>query len=155
MQSPSDKDVPLSDLEFKRKRHDELQLLRSEIDTFFAVLEAAEDKPAALNECLGKIDAACADAIKVGKEWRFPVRLSNLKASIELRPFVTLGGGMAAFASGQTLGLPVTTALLAGLAGSAAASAPAVKLAGDFVWRGLRPTQGPYRYVSQYHSELF
>jgi hypothetical protein len=142
-------------LEFKQKRHDELQLLRTEIDTFFMVLEAADDKSAALNECLGKIDAACADAIRVGKEWQFPIRLSNLKASFELRPFVTLGSGMVAFASGQTLGLPTTASLLAGLGGAAAATAPALKLGGDFGWRGLRPTQGPYRYVSQYHRELF
>ena len=149
-----DQDVPLSEI-FKQKRHDELQLLRTEIDTLFTVLEAADDKSAALNECLGKIDAACTDAIRVEKEWQFPIRLSNLKASFELRPFVTLAGGMAAFASGQTLGLPATTSLLAGLGGAAAATAPALKVAGDFGWRGLRPTQGPYRYVSEYHNELF
>jgi Family of unknown function (DUF6236) len=151
-----DKDVPLNEiLEFKQKRHDVLQLLRTEIDTFFTVLEAADDKSVALNKCLGKIDAACADAIRVGKEWQFPIRLSNLKTSFELRPFVTLESGMAAFAAGQTFGLPATTSLLAGLGGAAAATAPALKLSGDFGWRGLRPTQGPYRYVSRYHSELF
>lgn len=151
-----DRNVPLNEiLEFKRKRHDELQLLRTEIDTFFAALEAADDKSAALSECAAKIDAACTDAIRVGKEWQFPIRLSNLKASIELRPFVTLAGGIAAFTSGQTLGLPATAALLAGLGGAAAVTAPALKLAADFGWRGLRPTHGPYRYISQYHSELF
>ena len=82
-----DKDVPLNEiLEFKGKRHDELQLLRNELDNVIAALNEAQDKDAELSKRLTEIDAACADALRVGKEWRFPVRLSNLKLSTRFAP---------------------------------------------------------------------
>lgn len=151
-----DRDVPLNDiLEFKEKRRDEVCLLRNEIDNLFHKLDRANDGTAELAKQVAKIDKACADAIRVGKEWQFPVRLSNIKASFELRPFATIAGAIAGYAGAGALNLPASTALLASLGGAASATAPALKIAGDFGWRGLRPRQGPYRYVSQISNELF
>jgi len=150
------KDVPLNEiLEFKVKRNDELQLLRTEIDALFAALNAAPDKQAELANQVAQIDRACAATIKVSKEWQFPVRLTNIKASVELRPFVSLAGGIATYGLTALQGLPTSASVLAGLGGAAAATAPALKLSADCGWRGLKPRQGPYRYVSQYHNELF
>ena len=82
-----DKDVPLNEvLEFKRRRNDELQRLRAELDGFIAAINKAEDKETELQKHIATIDAACADALRVSHEWQFPVRLTNLKASVELRP---------------------------------------------------------------------
>ena len=151
-----DKDVPLNEiLEFKRRRNGELELLRTELDGFVVAVNQAEDKAADLEKHVAKIDAACADALRVSREWQFPVRLANLKASIEFRPFVTAGAGIAAFALGAASALPASTAFLAGISGAAAATALALKFSADFGWRGLKRRLGPYRYVYQFHNELF
>jgi hypothetical protein len=151
-----DKDVPLNEiLEFKNRRKDELQLLRAELDGFVAAINQAEDKAAELENHVAKVDAACVDVLRVSREWQFPVRLTNLKASVEFRPLVTAAGGMAAFALGTANALPMSAAVLAGISGAVAASTPALKLSGDFGWRGLKRRLGPYRYVYQFHNELF
>jgi hypothetical protein len=144
-----DKDVPLNEiLEFKEKRNDELQLLRAEIDGFLAALNAADDKDAALAKRIAQIDAACANALKAGKEWRFPVRLSNLKASFELRPFNTIAAGLVGWQAGVLYGMPLASALLAGAGAS-------FKISADLGTPSIRPRQGPYRYVYQFHREVF
>lgn len=82
-------DVPLQEiLEFKRKRFDELERLRAEIDGFVDSVSAADDKETEIKKHSKTIDCACADAIRVCHEWQFPVRLTNFKASFEIRPFV-------------------------------------------------------------------
>jgi Family of unknown function (DUF6236) len=152
-----DRDVPLNDvLEFKQKRGDELLLLRNEIDNIFSELNCANNGAADLANHVARIDAACSDAVRVSKEWQFPVRLSNLKASFDWRPIATLRDAIVAYMAANALSLPATTSILAGLVGAASGSASAIKIASDdFGWRGLRPRQGPYRYVSQFHNELF
>ena len=151
-----DQDVPLAEiLEFKLRRSDELWTLRNELDTMIAAIDASDDKGNALQQAIPRIDIACADAIRVGKEWHFPMRLSGIKASFELRPFVTIAGFVAGQVSGKVLELTQTNSLLSGILGAGLATAPVLKIAGDFGWRGLRPRQGPYRYVSDYHREVF
>ena len=144
-----DKDVPLNEiLEFKTKRSDELRLLRAELDNLVATLNKATDKDAELVKLTSAVDAACADALKVGKEWRFPVRLSNLKVSLDLRPFSTIAAMIAGWDGGKIFDLPLATAVLAGTGMS-------VKIGGDFGVQSIKPRQGPYRYVYQFHNELF
>jgi hypothetical protein len=121
-----DKDVPLNEvLEFKRRRDDELQRLRAELDGFIAAINQAEDKEAELQKRIATIDAACADALRVSREWQFPVRLTNLKASVELRPFVTAAGGVAAYGVGSESGLAASAAILAGIGGAVLATVKA------------------------------
>jgi hypothetical protein len=108
-----DKDVPLNEiLEFRRKRYDELQCLREELDTFVAAIDRSDDKAGESEKHGRSVDAACANAIKVGSEWSFPVRLSNLKASIDLRPFNSIADAVVVWSSGLTYGLPLTSAFL-------------------------------------------
>lgn len=151
-----DKDVPLAEvLEFKQRRHDELWALRAELDDFVAAINAAEDKEDELSRHVVLVDRACADAIRVGAEWQFPVRLTNFKSTYELRPFQTLAGAFSGALGSQAIPLTATHAVLAGAIGAAAASTSTLKLSFDgFEWRGLRPRQGPYRYVYQFHREL-
>jgi hypothetical protein len=151
-----DKDVPLTEiLEFKRRRNHELQNLRSELDGFIAAINQAEDKEAELQKRVESVDAACADALRISSEWKFPVRLANFKASFEIRPFVTAIAGASAYRIGTAHRLGACAAILAGIGGAVAASTPSLKLAGDFGWRGLRPRVSPYRYVYKFHKELF
>jgi hypothetical protein len=145
-----DKDVPLADiLEFRRRRFDEPQMIRSQIDSFVADLSVADDKPSELTKLAAKVDAACADALRVAKEWRFPIRLSSLKASLDLRPFTSLAAGGVGLAA---LGPELERSLPAAALCFAAAS---VKIGADFGVQRIKPRQGPYRYVAHFHSELF
>lgn len=149
-----DKDVPLAEvLEFKRRRHDELWSLRAELDAFVAAIGAADDKAAELMKHIDLVDQACANAIRVGAEWQFPVRLTNFKSTFEFRPFQTLAG---ALAGSQLAALTATQFALSLATGAALATAPALKLSFDgFEWRGLQPRLNAYRYVYQFHRELF
>lgn len=148
-----DKDVPLNEvLEFKERRADELLRLRTELNGFVTAVNQAEDKKAELHTHIETIDVACADALKVSREWQFPVRLTNFKASVDTRPFLAAGAGIAAYGVGTTAGLTASAAILAG---ASAATAPSLRVGADFGWRGLKRRLGPYRYVYQFHNELF
>jgi hypothetical protein len=149
-----DKDVPLNDiLEFKRKRHDELTALRNEIDGLMSGVNAAEDPQDELRKKLESVDRACADVVRISSEWNFPVRLSNVKASLDLKPFEILAAGISGYYASTLLGL--TQAALGGALGAAAASKTALKISGDFGWQGLKKRSNPYRYVAQFNNELF
>ena len=151
-----DKDVPLAEiLEFKRKRGDELELLRAKIDGFLSFIEAADDKATALATSIKEIDKACSEAIRVSHEWQFPVRLTNFKPQFEARPFASIGAFLSAWAAGRAAHLDMTTALLGGFGAAALASGSFLKLTADPGWRGLRPRPGPFRYVADYHTEVF
>jgi hypothetical protein len=147
-----DKDVPLNEvLEFRLKRYEELHSLRLEIDELVKTINLSEEPTAELEKCLQRIDQKCAAAIRVGSEWQFPVRLSNLKTSFDLKPFSVVRDGLVAFLGATALG--ATSAVVAGLTGAAALVS--VKITGDFGWQGLTARDNPYRYVSQFHKELF
>src|SRR6202044_3129242 len=108
-----DKDMPLNEvLEFRRRRYDELQSLRLEIDKLVQEINASQDPKAELETCLLRIDEKCAAAVRVGSEWQFPVRLSNLKTSFDLKPFAAIRNGLVAFLGATPLG--ATSAVVAG-----------------------------------------
>jgi hypothetical protein len=149
-----DKDVPLNEvLEFRLKRYAELQSLRLEIDELVKTINASQDPKADLERCFPRIDQNCAAALRVGSEWRFPVKLSNLKTSFDLKPFSVVRDGLLGFLGATALG--ATSTLVASLTGASAAAAASVKITADFGWQGLKVRDNPYRYVSQFHKELF
>jgi hypothetical protein len=81
-------DVPLAEvLEFRRRRRDELLLLRHQLESFASDIEGSADRSFALHTRVLELDKACANLLRVGKEWKFPVHLSNLKASFSLSPY--------------------------------------------------------------------
>jgi hypothetical protein len=147
-----DRAVPLAEvLEFRLKRYDELQSLRVEIDGLVETINSSQDPKEELEKCLNRIDQKCAAAVRVGSEWQFPVRLSNLKTSLDLKPFSMVRDGLAVYLGATALG--ATSTLVTSLTGAAAMAS--IKIAGDFGWRGLKDRTNPYRYVSQFHKELF
>ena len=144
-----DKTVPLNEiLEFKHRRFDELNLLRQQLDGLVFEINNSEDKRAKLVEQANLVYTACADAIRVGKEWRFPIRLANLKVSLDLRPFTSGAAVIAAWEYAKVFDMALPACVLAGAAAS-------IKIGGDFGLQKIRPRQGPYRYVYRFHNELF
>jgi hypothetical protein len=144
-----DKDVPLADiLNFKTKRYAELTRLRYEIDSLFRDVNNAADKQFELRRHIQQIETACYDLIKLGREWGFRLRLADLKSSFELRPFAALAAGVGGWTWGAEYEMPMAGALL-GVAGAT------FKVTRDFGMRGVRLRASPYRYVYQFHSELF
>ena len=143
------RDVPLNDiLEFRAKRRDELLRLRQEIESFFAAVNNASDKQFELQRHITQIDTACADILKVGREWRLPLRLADLKASFELRPFAALVAGAGGWKWGEEYEMPAIAAALGVMAAS-------LKINQDFGMRRATLRSSPYRYVYRFHAEVF
>lgn len=143
-------DVPLAEiLEFKQRRADELLLLRQHLDSFVSEIQGAEEKTAALEKLVADIDAACSDLLKVGKEWQFPVYLSNLKASFSLSPTKFLPAVMGGWKLGEPYGLTAATA-----AATASGLVSTLEIKGDYGFQSARRPVSPYRYAFHAHQEL-
>jgi hypothetical protein len=96
-------DVPLDEiLEFKRRRYDELLLLRYLLESFVSKIAGSADKQQAREKCITELDQACADLLTVGKEWRFPIYISNIKASFNLTPLKLLPAVAAGWKIGES-----------------------------------------------------
>lgn len=143
-------DVPLEEiLEFKYRRRDELLTLRQHLESFVADIQGADDRPAALRTRLSEIDQACANLLLVGKEWQFPVYLSNFKASFSLGPFTLVPAVAAGWALGQPYGL-----VAAGAAAAAAGVISTLEMNADYGLRSVKRPASPYRYAYRVHQEL-
>lgn len=143
-------DVPLPEiLEFKHRRYDELILLRYLIESFVSEIEKSTDKPQAFEKCIANIDQACADLLTVGKEWRLPVYISNIKASFNLKPLVFLPSVIAGWKMGEAYSLTAATA-----AAFAAGVASTMEIKGDFGLRSIKTPKSPYRYAYRIGKEL-
>lgn len=143
-------DVPLAEiLEFKNKRRDELNVLRLHLDTFIFEIQGCEENTAILEKHIAEIDAACADVLKAGKEWQFPVYLSNLKASFNLNPSVFLPAVAGGWKIAEPYGLSAAATVAA-----AAGMASTLQIKADYGFRSARRSIGPYRYAYQVHQEF-
>lgn len=141
-------DVPFEDiLDFKMKRQDELRLLREEIDTLYSAFSQANDKEFELARLASKIDRACADVFRLGKERKFGMKYSDLKASLDFDIGKVAGWAIAGEALGQQLALPVVGAALGGVAAT-------LKLGWDSAASRSKFGSHPYRYVYRIHDEL-
>lgn len=144
------KDVPLAEiLEFKHKRRDELMLLRHSLESFASAIEMSQNKEGELIKRIGELDHACADLLKVGKEWQFPVYLSNIKASFNFTPFKFLPAVATGWKLGEPYGLTVATA-----AAAVAGTVSTLEIKGDFGLRSRKRSTSPYLYAYYAHQEL-
>lgn len=104
-------DVPFAEiLEFKERRRDELSLLRLHLEAFASTIEKAQDREEAFYRHLDEIDKACANLLLVGKEWQFPMYLSNIKSSFSISPFKLLPALAGGWKIGEPYGLAAATA---------------------------------------------
>lgn len=150
-----DADVPLEEiLEFKEKRADELLALRAEIDTYVAAIVGAADPAQALVDKSKYVERACVDLLKAGHSWKFPVRLTDLKVTVETKPGEVILKALGANVIGaHMLNLDAITAFLSSIAVGALSSG--VKIAGTPKLQRIRPRKTPYEYVYSFHKELF
>jgi hypothetical protein len=140
-------DVPLAELlEFKRSRRAELLTLRHHLERLYQSILSAEDVDRAVATELSALDKAIADSLKSAKESKLKFRLSGLNAKLDWK---TWSGGAAAYSLAATT-LPVTGAILAGVAGAAAVSISATAS----IERKAKVAT-PFEYVSLFHDELF
>lgn len=147
-----DKDVPLNEiLEFKLKRYDELSALREEINKLAAQVAESDDPAFELVQRLAEVDEKSTAAMRVTSEWQFPVRLSDMKVSVEIKPGEVARDSLLAAAAGQTLA--GTTAAVAAALGQGILSS--LKIVAGPRWNGLKKRITPYRYVTQVHEQLF
>lgn len=143
-------DVPLAEiLEFRQRRHDELRLLRYQLESFVREIEGSIDKPLSLQKRIAELDQACANLLAVGREWQFPVYLSNMKASFSLSPQKFLPAVAGGWKMGEPYGL-MAAAAAAGLAGAVST----LDIKADYGLRSIKRPANPYRYAYQIHQEL-
>ncbi len=144
------KDVPLAEiLQFKSHRNDELLRLRQLLESFVFEIKESTEKPSALQRRIAEVDQACADLLTVGKEWQFPVYLSNFKASFSLSPEKFLPATAGGWKMGEPYGLTAAAAVA-----TAAGAASTLEIKGDYGLRSIQRPVSPFRYAFLAHEEL-
>ena len=145
------RDVALQDiLEFRRKRRDELIALRVHLEDVYQRIVKAGDGDLSMNSELNKLDQALASHLKASREWGVRLKWVSFEASLNLI------GGVVGTGLGMASGLNLTEAAITGFGAAAASKAgPAISLKRGNALRGGSATGTPYRYVSQFHDELF
>lgn len=142
-------DVPLAEiLEFKYRRRDELLYFRHHLESFAPSLSSANYQED-INAAIQKIDAACADLVKVGREYQFPMYLSNLKANLSISPSKLVPSSLAGFALGNSFGLAA-----ASVAAGMAAIGSMLEIKADINFRSVKREVSPFKYVYRIHNEL-
>ncbi|MDC7700189.1 DUF6236 family protein [Vogesella indigofera] len=142
-------DVPLAEiLEFKHRRRDELLYFRHHLESLIPSLSNANRRED-IDTAIQKIDAACADLVKVGREYQFPMYLSNLKANLSISPSKLVPSSLAGFAVGNSFGLTAASAA-AGLA----AIGSMIEIKADINFRSAKKEVSPFKYVYRIHNEL-
>lgn len=145
-----DQDVPLEDvLEFKHRRADDLAALRAELDQCYLLIDSAEDKALAELTQFKKVDAACADMVKLARE-TFPFRMASLGMQFTHGAST---GGVTGWKIGDRLGLPLVGAAIGAAAGGVIKAAVAMRR--DLGLHRAKFTNHPYRFVYHAHDELF
>lgn len=149
-------DVPIAEvLEFKQRRRDEIKRLRAEIELYASTVHAANDPHVVLRAKAAEIERACADLLRVSHEWKYPVRLTDLKASIEFKPGDVILKAIEMGAVGHfAFDMGAVGALLGGILGVTLASG--LKLSGTLQKsERINPRSTPFQYVHSFHKELF
>lgn len=145
-----DQDVPLEDvLEFKLRRADDLAALRAELDQCYLLIDSAEDRAFAELTQFKRVDAACADMVKLARE-TFPFRMASLGMQFTAG---ALSGGKAGWWAGDRLGLPLVGAAIGAAAGGVIKAT--VTMRRDLGLHKAKFTTHPYRFVYHAHDELF
>lgn len=142
-----DKTVPLADiLDFRAKRADELFTLRETIEAMAAQIVKAENQQEEFTKQVSILDRHCSDVLKVARELPFPIRLTNVKVSLDLKPNTAFGALLASYV--DPIGMPMVSAAIVGAAAS-------FRISGDFGLARRSQRIGPYRYVYSFAKELF
>src|SRR4051812_32632172 len=135
--------VPLADvLEVRQKRRDELLALRARMDELAADVEKAGGSPDSIAKTASEVEEACSALLQVSREWRFPVHLSNVKATFSFNAVKFWGGAVGGYTFGKEFGL-VSAAAAAALS----SASTLVELKGDIGLRSMKRPLSPFRYA--------
>jgi hypothetical protein len=144
-------DVPLNEiLEFKEKRKDELKIFRVHIDALVFEIQNSPARTDAFNRIAKEVDAACADLLKAGHEWQWPVHFSDFTATFNLDPDKFLSAAKAGWELLEPYG-PLAQTSAAAVAGLVST----INVKPDISLRSIRAPRGPFRYAQLAHKELF
>lgn len=137
-------ETPLEDLlEFKARRRDELQALRSSLAKFYETILGSQDRDFAKRNAFSDLEKAIADELKVMKESKIRSVIGSVKSNLSIG---NVGGALFAFSGGATAGFPLLQSL--GLAASALSIGVGLGL------KDKKPRDKPFAYVGAYHREL-
>jgi hypothetical protein len=143
-------DVPLNEiLEFKERRNAELMIFRAHIDKLVFEIQNSPARTDEFNRIAKEIDAACADLLKVGHEWQFPVHFADFKATFNFNPARFGEAVKTGWDFGEPYGSEAATAAAAALG-----LASTINVKSDIGFRSVKKPRGAYRYVQLAHREL-
>jgi hypothetical protein len=143
-------DVPLNEiLEFKEKRKDELLVLRSHINRLVKVIQGSPTIMDDFNRAIKEVDGACADMLKLGREWQWPVHFADLKTSFNFNSTKFLAATGSGWKFGEPYGLTA-----ASLVASGAGLISTIDIKSDLSFRAIKKSSSPYRYSYLAHKEL-
>ena len=143
-------DVPLAEiLEFKERRKDELMVFRAHIDSLVFEIQSSPERTNDFNRIAKEVDAACADLLKVGHEWQYPVHFADFKATFNFNSIKFLGVVGTAWKIGEPYGLTAASAVAA-----AAGLISTIDVKSDICLRSIKKPRSPFRYALLAHKEL-
>ena len=144
-------EVPLNEiLEFKERRNAELMIFRAHIDKLVFEIQNSPARTDEFNRIAKEIDAACADLLKVGREWQWPVHFSDFKANFNLDPDKFLRAVKTGWELLEPYG-PIAQTSAAAVSGLVST----INVKPDISLRSIKAPRGPFRYAQLAHKELF
>ncbi|WP_248747122.1 DUF6236 family protein [Pseudomonas sp. MWU12-2037] len=145
-------DVPLAEiLAFKQKRRPELLMFRAYIEAMAKEISESSDSQAELKKKLQDLDQACANLIKVTREWQFPVHLANAKFSLNISLPKSVEAAVAGWKTAGELNLGITAQTVAATVMGVTSN---FKITADPGLRPLKRAKSPYKYLYFAQKEI-
>jgi len=145
-------EVPLVEiLDFKDRRRGELLVFRAHLDSIAKKIASSDDSVDELNKALTELDLACSDLIKVTREWQYPVKLANLKTSMNFNLATSASAAVKAWRNAELLALGSTEKIIAATAAGIASN---FKVTADISFQKIKRPTSPYKYLYQATCEL-
>ncbi|PNG56552.1 hypothetical protein WDL1CHR_00652 [Variovorax sp. WDL1] len=142
--------TPLAELlEFREKRRPELLDLRWQVGALAAEVLKAEDMQSALNARAEQVHDACENLLKASRDFKYKMKFSDLKLSLELKDPLSPLISTAALGNGIYSGEPISLAL-----GALSAVASLIKLTSEPKIISNHGKKGPYAYAYHAYNDL-
>lgn len=143
--------VPINEiLELKERRRDELLRFRLHMEGLSELIAQSSEKTEQLEAHLKEINSACSDLMALGKDWQWPMQITTMNASLDLKPEL-VGQVIGAWEFGEKF-----CTELAAASAAAVGLYNGVKINRHFKLRLRSPKHPstPYRYAYHIHREL-
>ncbi|PBJ94527.1 hypothetical protein CMV24_16535 [Pseudomonas plecoglossicida] len=114
-------------------------------------ISGADDSVESLDRALKELDAACSDLIKVTREWQFPVKLANLKATMNFNLATSASAAVTAWKNAESFNLGNTEKAIAAVAAGVASN---FKIDADISFQKIKRPASPFKYLYQATREL-